>query len=248
MNHQYQGIHIQLPKSESMSTDITYKINKILSDRYPNNYAGRQNMAIRQLHAEMREKLGEEKFLEYLEEQEQTSPRPKYEYPNINADTEFKWTDELVEELIWNEYGSPDVRRKVSDFKASHSIPEGVESRGWEIESYYHNKLSDGKIIGVYKGGKYWDMAVSGHEDFSIYSVRRLSDSQLLQIDDITNHGRITGFRIYKWDKSIMQVEYESGMRNRLLHEVEKAPEVKEPLEAPLLTKSQIEKLKSLLS
>lgn len=46
-----------------------------------------------------------------------------------NMSTEFKWTDELVEQLIWDEYGSPDVRRKVADFKASHSVSEGGESR-----------------------------------------------------------------------------------------------------------------------
>jgi hypothetical protein len=65
--------------------EITAEINRIILDRYPNDYAGRRNMALRQLHAELRQKLGEEKFLEFLKQLEDECPKPKYEpNPEIN--------------------------------------------------------------------------------------------------------------------------------------------------------------------
>lgn len=57
----------------------TEKINTIILERYPNDYAGRRNMHLRQLHAELRQKLGEEKFLAFLEDQEENNPKPKYQ-------------------------------------------------------------------------------------------------------------------------------------------------------------------------
>lgn len=68
-------------------TEIQKKINKIILECYPNDYAGRVNMVMRKLHMELREKIGDEKFLEFLEEQQRTNPVPKYEPLNNKSCT-----------------------------------------------------------------------------------------------------------------------------------------------------------------
>jgi hypothetical protein len=61
--------------------DVQKKINEIILERYPHEYAGRVNMTMRKLHMEMREKMGDEKFLEFLEEQQLNNPVPVYQMP-----------------------------------------------------------------------------------------------------------------------------------------------------------------------
>ncbi len=61
-----------------MADSTTDKINEIILKRYPNDYSGRRNMALRQLHAEIRHKIGEDKFLSFLEQLEEECPVPVY--------------------------------------------------------------------------------------------------------------------------------------------------------------------------
>lgn len=147
-----------------------------------------------------------------------------------NMSTEFKWTDELVEQLIWDEYRSPDVRRKVADFKASHSVSEGGESKpDWEIVEIHFGDLKSKDALSIY------DFKVKGsrHAHWNIHSVRRLSDGEVFTVGDLVEDGgknkKIIGLEINdSWTSGLFATIGFGGQTDLSL--LTKAPEVKEPL------------------
>lgn len=70
----FKGIHVTKPIDMSTAD----KIAAIVKDQY-NNYTGKYMRNLIVPHAHLRDKLGDEKFLEYLEERKIADPRPVFE-------------------------------------------------------------------------------------------------------------------------------------------------------------------------
>lgn len=101
----------------------------------------------------------------------------------IKEDT-FIWTDELVEELIWNEYGDSAVVSKINKFKKLKQQPK--EDKGWEVLTYKHITLSnelDNNII-IDKSSRHFEYAYGCPKDFCIHSVLRKSDNEVFTVGD----------------------------------------------------------------
>ena len=60
---------------------IQDEISKIQSERY-GNYKGTQFHHLKELHQEIRDSAGDERFLKFLQQLQEDNPRPVYSIPN----------------------------------------------------------------------------------------------------------------------------------------------------------------------
>lgn len=104
---------------------------------------------------------------------------------NSKSDTQpFQWTDELVEELIWNAYGKPDVRFQINNFKSSYASSVG-EKRDWEIVSVINPNGLVSEDWCVINNFITEDKRYLG---YSIHSVRRLPSGEIFSVGDKVIH------------------------------------------------------------
>ncbi len=208
------------------------KINKIILERY-HDYVGRRNIPFRKLHADMREKLGDDKFLEYLELQEEDNPRPVYKSPYLETDN-FQWNETLIKqfaEKLVGEYFPISLEEAISKFKQSHSSLGKEGEKDWEIvrvRNKYHatdvtHDLEEYNGRKIINGQNYEFVLNSMNHKYHIEAVKRLSDGEVFCIDDITNHGRVTGFNISGTNPLLMFAGFEGGLRSIEIRHIQKA-------------------------
>jgi len=68
-------------------SDISEKIAQIINRQY-GNYKGNKYKGLRGLHNIIRQLNGDEKFLQFLEMCEKENPKPLYQYPTPQEQTE----------------------------------------------------------------------------------------------------------------------------------------------------------------
>lgn len=104
------------------------------------------------------------------------------------SDTNFTWNDELVLEFArFTNSTSSLLQGRYSDleqFKESKQPKKKDWEKNWEIISYQFNPLSNetSKVV-ITKESEHWKNAVND-DNYSILTVRRISDSELFTIGD----------------------------------------------------------------
>ena len=93
----------------------------------------------------------------------------------------FVWTDELVAEFADGWKGSNRHGPISSSIRSFIQSKTPTPKKKWEVVEYRFVPI-DLKCIVVYPGSELWKMAESGHKDFAIHSVRRLSDGEVFTV------------------------------------------------------------------
>ncbi len=138
----------------------------------------------------------------------------------------FQWTRKDVEELIWHQYGSPDVRKMVDEYEREHQpkipTPKHEQERGWEVVAYNHYKTGGISNVG------------SLHKDdpVEIHSVKRLRDDTLITVGmESLSKGRITKLELPHPDGDNIYVHYDLGGWDYLHHVKLPSPQKSKPIE-----------------
>lgn len=129
---------------------------------------------------------------------------------------EFQWNDNLACE--WAGYLSEvllvkqakEIPAIMAQWKASKQPPS--VQRDWEIESFFHTTYNtiykrEGNMFRSHHTG-YEEGFIVNHPNFTIHSVKRLSDNSVWIVGDFCKHGNIKSFQIVG---DYMYASFESG-------------------------------------
>lgn len=141
----------------------------------------------------------------------------------------FEWTNELIYEFV-NFYDEACKKKPtwtseaLEDFKKSKGFATPIE-KDFEILSFYcgENSIHKNGIIKRVTGSDncFYGGGTEGYhlKHHTIHSVRRLSDSEIFTVGDVTNFGRIC-----KWENytTSMIAKFEGSLRSAHFNNLEK--------------------------